>query len=83
MNNTPRDAALHWFQEGFHAGVLAGREQERNATQRRSGRAIEAALHEVIGVLAVALLEDSHRRSSEAASRREEEKRQHGPAPLA
>lgn len=66
---------MHWFREGYRAGVAA--EQGRAGRARRKGaeRAIADDLRAVIHILAIALLEDAHQRASSAAVARERRKR--------
>lgn len=70
------DEALYWFQEGFHAGAVAERGRLREAEAARRRAAVNRDLQQVIGVLAVALLDSAHTTCRDAALRRERAKRE-------
>lgn len=59
-----RSEALRYFRQGYAAGVLAERGRIRQAEMRQRRLAIERDLHEVIGILAVAMLGEAHRKGS-------------------
>jgi hypothetical protein len=65
-----KDEALFWFQEGFHAGAQAERRRLRTEETARRERALNRDLQQVIGILAVALLDEAHRTASAAARNR-------------
>jgi hypothetical protein len=69
------DAALFWFQEGFHAGALAERGRLRESELARRQGAVNRDIQQIVGILAVALLATSRNTASAAAQRRENAKR--------
>lgn len=71
MNDAERrDEHLFWFQEGFCAGAQAERGRLRAEEMARRQQMLTRDLQEVIGVLAVALMDDAHRTASAAARNR-------------
>lgn len=73
-----RSEALHWFQQGYAAGVAAERTRRERGELVQQQAAIDRDLRQVIGILAEALLHDKEaaavRGARKAAARRASER---------